>query len=260
MNEIEKNIFGIVIVVAIVAIAIIGYNRGYKSYRTIENIIDEVLESDGTKIIYIEPDNCEECELQRYQLKELVKNNELAYYYINLEKLAKYKVNDVYKRLNLSVDKTKPTIGIYEDGKIKSSLTGVTGINRLYSLLKQYDFVNNNELSLNYITLSSYIERLNQGKMVLAIGNYFVADSNSFEEILWDIASNYQIEINFVYVPDLSKSEGKLFQSKIENFDDTELYVPSLIIVENNKIVDSLVGLKDKDAYVELFKNNGIIN
>lgn len=260
MNDIEKSIFGIVIIIAIVTVAIIGYNRGYKSYREIEKVVDKVLNSDGTQIIYVEPDDCEECNLQRYQMKKLVKDNELAYYYVNLKSLAKYKVNDIYERLGLSIDKTKPTIAIYEDGKIKSSLTGVTGINRLYSLLKQYDLISNKKLSLNYITLSSYIEKVKQEKIIIAIGNYFIADSNSFEEILWSIADKYNVEVNFIYVPDLSQSEGQLFQSKIENFSDTELYVPSLIIVENNNITDSLVGLKDESAYVELFKNNGIIN
>lgn len=259
MNKTEKIAFGIIIALAVLSIFLINFTKGNKEYKVIESIIDEVTNSEGVRMVYLASSDCEECELQKYQMKNLIQNYGLDYYYINLDELSNYKINSIYKKLDLEVSKDVPTIAIYNNGKLTTSLTGITGINRLHSMLVDETILDENELSLNYLTINSYVDKMKTDKLVLALGNYRNVDSNSFEEILWHIVSEYGVEINFIYLSDLTESEGKLFESKIINFDDYNLKIPSLLIIENQKIIDNKIELTEETDYVEFLKENGII-
>ncbi|HPF82552.1 MAG TPA: thioredoxin family protein [Bacilli bacterium] len=259
MSKISKIIFLIIILLGIVMILTINSNKITKRYKNIEKIVENINNSTDLKMVYIASNNCDECKLQSYQLKMLIKEYNIEYYYIDLNKISEARSKNIYEKLDLEVVTKSPTIAIYKDSKLVDSLIGLTGTNKLYKLLENNNIIVNKKLPINYLNLSSYVDILNNEKVIIGMGNYTSSYSNSFEEILFEINDEYDIDINFIYLNDLSESEGNLFESKINNFDEMNLKVPSLIIVENNEITDKIIGLSSKEEYVEFLKNNGII-
>lgn len=259
MDKVNKIFYSIVILVGITIIGVIYFVNQNKEYKVINNIIDRVTSSSNNEVIYISSSNCDECDLQTYQFKLLVDDYNFKYYYINLDKISNFKRKKIFKKIGLENNNFIPTVAIFKDGKLDSSLTGVTGINRLYRLLKDYGFLNDKKLPLNYLNITNYASKLEEEKVILALGSYVVSESNQFEQVLWDINNTYDIDINFLYLADLSESDGKLFEQKIANINEFDMDIPALLIIENGSIKNAIFGLKESEEYVEFLTENDII-
>lgn len=259
MNKVGKFIFFGIVIVCSLLIIFLSFRKQDGEYKVIDNIINEVINSEEPKVVYINPSNCEECNYQTYQMKLLVKNSGLNYYYINLKSLSKNKIKKVYSKLKINDSKNLPTIAVYKDKKLDNSIVGITGINKLFNMLNDHNILNSDKPPINYLNLTTYVDKIEEDNILLAIGSYKDNYSNQVEETLWDIAINYNIDINFIYLYDLTPTEGKLFESKIHNFNDTEVVIPSLLLIRNHKIVDMVDGFKVESDYVEFLQRNGIM-
>lgn len=78
------------------------------------------------------------------------------------------------------------------------------------------------------------------------------------EPIIQNIAYKYDININYLNTDEFKDDD----QEKLVNSDDTftnGFGTPLLLVVSNNKIVDSVDGLTDNAHYTEFFKKYGYI-
>ena len=262
LNKIKKNlmiIFVLVIIIVVVALYAIKADKEAKEYAVINDIVKVALNSEGTNMIYIGGKNCENCDMQAYQMKMFLSEYKISYYYISIDSISDSKARKVLKDLGLDTSIELPTIAIYKDGNISVSQSGLVGTNSLYNLFKNNNLIRDEKLKLNYLTITTYVEKVAEDNVVLALGSMKSEKSIIFEEILWNLATENQLDINFLYTSNLNQSEGKLFESKISNFDDYELAVPSLIVVNNGVIKDALIGLYDAEDYLDFLKENDII-
>lgn len=252
-----KIIYMSIVIISLTLIMFLYFNNKKTEFKNINIIIDEVLKSEESTMLYIVDSNKNDFNSHLHQLKYLVEEHGLKYYYIDVSNLPNYKSKKIYEKLG--VDNSDSIVAIYEDGLLLDYIEGVTGLNRLHRFLKEYNIVNDNKLLLNYLNITSYIEKTEEPKFILALGDYTNEYSNLFEESLFEIVKEYKIDINFIYTCDLNTLEGELFESKIKNFKDFEVKIPSILIIEDSKIVDGIRGIEDKDVIVELLKENGII-
>lgn len=259
MNKIAKYVFWAIMVLCLGTIIFINYQKDKEEYKIVDSIIDKVLNSDEPNVVYIAPSKCEECNLQTYQMKLLVEKYSLDYYYINLENLSASHIKKVFSRLGIEKNTKTSTIAVFKNNELDDYLVGIDSINRLFNMLKKYDILSSDKLPINYLNLSTYVEKIEENQMILAIGSYKDEYSIQVEELLWNIASEYNIDINFIHLINLTQIEGELFESKIVNFDDSEVVVPSLLLIENQSIVDLITGVAEEEEYVEFFRENGII-
>lgn len=230
-----------------------------KEYKTIDGIVDEVLNSTGDIMVYIGGKDCEKCSMQSYQMRLFISEFNLSYYYISLDSISNANAKKVLTKLGLDSSTEIPTIAIYKEGNISVSQSGLVGTKNLYNLLKNNGLINEGDLKLNYLTITNYVEKIEEKSVVLALGSMKSEDSIFFEEYLWEIADKYDININFLYASNLSQLEGDLFESKLLNFNNYDLKIPSLMIIDNGYIRDALVDLYSVDDYVVFLQENGII-
>lgn len=252
--------FVAILVVGIAFIIYLYFSKQNNNIKIINNIIDTVLNSNGSSMIYIAKSDSEDYKAQLQHFKLLVDEYGLNYYYINLDNLSTYKQKDIYKRLGIGNDVYNTITIIYEDGKLKNSIVGITGFSRLYNVLKENDLVVEKELPLSYLNTTNFVDKLDETRIVLGVGSYQSNYSNDFERILWNIKKEYNIEIKFLYLCDLSESEGDLFESKIKNFKEFEIKVPSLMLIENGTLESAVIGLTSEEEYVEFLKEYDIIS
>ena len=258
-----KSVFLIffMIGISIVLIFIAGSNGKKKNeeYETINNIADVALNSTGTIMVYLGGTTCEDCMIQSYQMRLFLSDYDLEYYYINLDGLSNSNTKKILSKLGLSEDINLPTIAIYEDGNLTVSQSGLVGTNSLYNLFKNHNLISDKKLKMNYLSITKYVEKIEEGTFTLAVGSMKSSESIEFEETLWEIVDEYNADFNFIYVSNLNKAEGNLFESKLENFSEYGVSIPSLLLVRNGKIENALIGLFTKEDYVEFLQENGII-
>ena len=78
------------------------------------------------------------------------------------------------------------------------------------------------------------------------------------EPIIQNIAYKYDIDINYLNTDNFSDDDQKKFINSDDTFKNG-YGTPYLMIVANNKIVDSVDGVTDTNHYEEFFKKNGYI-
>ena len=82
------------------------------------------------------------------------------------------------------------------------------------------------------------------------------------EPIVKELVSKYDLVFHYLNTDKLSSKEMDiLYKSDTSLFgkDGSEFGTPTTLVVKNGKVVDSLVGLTQKDAFIEFLKTNGFI-
>lgn len=78
------------------------------------------------------------------------------------------------------------------------------------------------------------------------------------EPILMNFAYKYKLDIYHVNTDNMSESDVNNLNSMGEKFQS--FGTPFLVVVSNDKLVDSLEGLSDMNGYKEFFKKNNFIS
>lgn len=251
-------IFAVLIVLAGVLIIFLYNNK--KNYEEILEQVNNFKSLDGNNMLYvIDLKKCDDCITQKFQYDEMIENNNLEFYYIDVSKLNSKYVKKIYNILGIDTSSTLPIEVIYKDGKLQSSLSGLTGTNRLFNLLKSYDLVTGS-LPINYLPISNFATTIENSKVILALGNYLDVESNKVEKLLWNISKNNSININYLYTINLTESEIYLFESKLLNKEEYIITVPGIYIIDNGVIKGSLINSISEDEYLDFFKEYGIID
>ena len=81
------------------------------------------------------------------------------------------------------------------------------------------------------------------------------------EPIVRNIVYEYGVTVNYLNTDELDDDGQAKFVKSDDYFDEKGGYgTPMLIIVKDDKFVDVLEGLSDKDTVVKFFKDNGLID
>ena len=266
MNKKSNYVFLVIIILLVGGIFTYSLYKNNKNMKVINNIVKTVLNSEDEIMLYIGSSNCDACDIQSYSTSLLLSYYKFNYMYIDFNEIStRSKKLKLLSDLSLDDEEsfTTPTIAIYKNGKIVDKLTGVNSTNKLFDLLNDNNIIKEDKLKANYLSLSSFINKLeSNNKSVVVVSSSVEKNSINLEGILWKIASDYNAEINFLMVNEFSNEELETFESKLDYYRTSEngLISPELLIIENGNIIDSLSNTSSEDEYVDFLKENGIIS
>lgn len=262
MDEKKKMFVLLSIVLCIVLFIIIGsVFEGKKSGKYLDEFYS-ALNGSENKLVMIGRDNCSWCQLFKPTLDFMSDKYDFDYIYVNTNELT----NSVFNKMLKDIDVDSSSFGtpltvVVRDGGVVDSLNGYTDEVDLLDFLKKYEFVSDDaKLTLNYIDYSAYKKVLKSDKTnILVIGQTSCTYCIKAKPILNEVASEYDVTINYLNMTNLSEDESSKFNDSLDYLKDNEWGTPLTLIIKNGKVIDSANGLLDKDGYVELFKKNDII-
>ena len=140
-------------------------------------------------------------------------------------------------------------------------LSSLNCANKIFNTLRNNGIISQEKkLPINYLGYSSFNDLIDKNeKTAVILGAVSSEDSNTADEIFWNIAKTYDADLNYLMLDDLSEQELSSFQSEFSYFADNDLYVPSILIIENKQVVNIISNLQDESKYVAFLTENGII-
>ena len=263
MNENKKMIImGIIIAAIIAIIPITALVTNAKSKNILEEV-NEYIKSDDYEVVYIGRDDCSYCVLFEPEIKLIGGETDMDYLYVNTNQL---KGNDLDKLLeNLEIDESEfgtPYLVITKDGEIVAQNAGFMPEYKLLSYLKEQGVVEEDEtLPLNYVDYEEYSDLINSStKELVVIGQSGCEGCTKARPVLYEVAEEYDVKINYLNASMLTQEEASSFQESLSYFEEKGISTPTLLVVSNGKVLDSLVGFVDVEDYVEFLTDNGFIN
>lgn len=221
--------------------------------------VEELLDS-NYMILYLPYENSDTVLEQNDILSSIARQHSINYEMVNAYLLSETQKENLNSLLKIS--KVKDQIVIFiKDSKIFGSIRGINTRISYLNRLNEIKFINdigNYILNINYNNFEDLLS--SQQKNIIIIGR---DDSKYCEDnikILNDICSEYNIDINYLNV---EKDDSKLFlnvKEKLASIGYNDSYtLPLTIIVENNKLIEYIIGASNKNYYIDIFKENGII-
>lgn len=267
MSKESKIVFSVIIIACLVFILVYSLNKTNKNMKTVNQIVETVLDADTETMLYVGSSDCDACDLQGSQMSLLLENYDFEYYYVDFNEIPTTSAKTKFIKdlgVDTSEDFSTPTILIYKDGKIINQTSGLTSINKIFNALQDNNIISAEDtLPVNYLSLSSFINLTeDNSKQVLMLGSAATEDSNSAQEIIWDIAKENNVKINYLMLNDLSEVEGATFEKTLDFYavDNNAVTTPSMLIIENGQVTNFLADLQDSDTYIDFLKENSIID
>lgn len=262
MNKENKIVFLAILIIGIVSILYMTITQKKTAYNDALEIADNVLMNKGYTLLYVGSGDCEGCRLQEAQIKPLIENYDFGFYYINLEDLSKNNVSDLVLKLKLGEGTfTIPTLLVYKDGEFIDVLSGLSNLETVFSFLKKYSIISEeSELLLNYIDLKEYTKLITSKKTkIIALGSIISEESNESQQALWELASENDVEINYLSIENFSEKELDTLYTSLGYFENNETGIPMILVVKNKQVLDSSLENLDKEGYIEFLKNNNLM-
>ena len=262
MNENKKMmIMGIIVMAIIAIIPLTALFTNAKSKKILEEV-NEYIKSDDYKVVYIGRDDCSYCVLFEPEIKLIKEKTDMDYLYVNTNEL---KNNDLDKLLeNLEIDESDfgtPYLVISKNGEIVNQNAGFMPEYKLLNYLKEEGVVEEEEkLPLNYIEYEEYSNLIaSQNKELIVIGQSGCEGCTKARPVLYELAEEYDVKINYLNASMLNKENAAKFQESLTYFEENGISTPTLLVVSNGKVIDALVGSVSIESYVEFLKENKFI-
>ena len=123
--------------------------------------------------------------------------------------------------------------------------------------------VDEGTVELPQIGITEYITLLNgSDASIVYVARPTCSYCQRQEPIVKEIASEYDLVVHYLNTDELSSSDmDVLFKSDVDLFGEEgkNFGTPTTLIVKGGKIIDSIVGLTEKDSYESFLKTNGFI-
>ena len=115
---------------------------------------------------------------------------------------------------------------------------------------------------LNEIDIDEYLDLKEGSKAsIIYVARPTCHYCQQMEPIVRNIVYEYGVTVNYLNTDELDDDGQAKFVKSDDYFDEKGGYgTPMLIIVKDDKFVDVLEGLSDKDTVVKFFKDNGLID
>lgn len=221
-----------------------------------KKLYNDTLASKEATLIYISFVNNNLVEKNINTFKDLCENYKIKFQFIRGYILAEQQILNYLSQYGYSSMKNGLIIAL-EDGNIKK----VVDMDNLYfddyiDIFQNYDIINSMDDNLNYIDLDTFNSLINDNKKhIIVFGNQKCKYCDSLKYLLGSIVRENKIEVYYIEVADDFNIVDNL---KDISYQGTNTY-PLTIVLENKKILDYVIGLSEKDYYINLFTKDGII-
>jgi len=232
----------------------------------------EYFKSKDAKIIYYASSTCGYCSLQTPIMEQIDKDYDIDYLYIDSSKLTTSDRETVLKELN--IDHATPTTVVVKNGKVVDTQIGyVEGAQMVEFLINSKildkDAVYTPEQYLTMIDYSQYKELIaKEGTYVVTIGQTGCSHCIATKPVLNTIAKDYNIEMNYLNLTNMTESEKNDFYSTLTDIEYNEesfvskgsIGTPLTLIIQNGKVVSYINGEKPTSQYITKLKKVGLIS
>ncbi|MBQ2947128.1 MAG: hypothetical protein IJE04_04695 [Bacilli bacterium] len=221
--------------------------------------VKTILDTDYS-LIYLPYKNTDEIDAQNTMLKDICED-----YEINYKKIDAYLLSSSqHTKLNtlLQISKVEEQIVIFvKNKKIIGSIRGINNKKEYLEKLKDYKFVEEINSLITFINLSEFNNLLNNNeKNIIVIGKDECKYCDSVTTTLNDIAINYDIKINYINVGKLDSDISLQVEEKLMELNYNDGFTtPMVLVVENNKLLNYVIGFASEQYFVDIFTENGII-
>jgi len=221
--------------------------------------VENIFKTEETKFVYISNNkndlNSEHNEL----IKKFCSDNDIEYVYIEGYKLSDIQKINVLKKFNYT-EIHNEFFAIFDEGEEKyateyvpNSYSEYTKIGTNYGILDKTNITSMEKISID--KMKSIIN--SNSKNIILIVSEDCIYCERIKPIITKIAKQNNLKVYYYSVDNKNNNDLKQYLEKIDYKDS--LAFPLLLITENNKVLESIVGLSDKEYYVDKFKEFGVI-
>jgi len=221
--------------------------------------IDNVFKKETTQFVYISNNknsiNSEHNEL----IEKFCSDNNLEYIYIEGYYLSDIQKLNIFKKFNYT-EIHNEFFALIDEGEIKyvteyvpNSYGEYTKIGTDYGVI---DKTIANSMTIVSLNKMKQLIKTNS-KNVILITSDDCMYCEKVKPVIVKIAQNNNLKIYYYKVSSNSLNDLKDYMESIDYKDN--LTFPIVIITENNKVLESIVGLSDKEYYSNKFKEFGVI-
>ena len=260
MSE-SKKMLVVVGAVILLIIGSIGFvYAGSQDSKEIYEQFTADFNGSENKLVYIGSSTCGYCSLLNPSLKDMSSRYDFDYLYIDINEMSSSYVRKVINDLGLTKVGT-PYLAIVANGKVVDTQNGYDDYNVIFEFLQENSLIDEDaDLDLNYIDYETYEKLLaSKDKEVIVIGQTTCGYCVQAKVILNDVASEHEVEINYLDYAKLDEDEKEKFLESLEYFQEEEWGTPIMMIVQNGEIVDMIEQLASEDEYVEFLQENEVI-
>lgn len=265
MNKIYKYVFGCTIAICLVIIFILGITDSGKSQKVVDGIVENVLESSENILLFVGSSECEKCKYQAKEFSILHDMYELGYYYLDLDDIKiTSKKNKILTDLGFNINSgvELPSLAVYKDGKMIDSISGLNGLDDITVFLNKNGIAEINDFPFTFHDISSYQNLMEKKeKKIFVVSTYSNDEAIEFQSIIASIASEYKLNINILYLDDITQDEYNIVYNSNKFFQDYVVDITTIVIFdENNNVLGYSLDVLTKEEYIDILKNASIIN
>lgn len=226
--------------------------------KIIDNVT-ELLETEYT-LIYLPYKNMEDIEKQDKILKDISEDYEINYKKVDAYLLSKNQQNKLNTLLQISEVEDQIVILVRKE-KIIGSIRGINNKKNYLTELKDFSFVEDVSYLITHINLDEFNKLLNNSeKNVIVIGKDDCKYCDEVIETLNDISINYDVKINYINIGEMNSEVSTEIQNKLNELEYNDGFTtPITLIVEDNKLLDYIIGASNEEYFIDIFTENGII-
>ncbi|MDD2435288.1 MAG: thioredoxin family protein [Bacilli bacterium] len=224
------------------------------------NDFDSKLQSSEIEMFYLGSETCSACKVYSPLLKDFKDYYNFDYFYLNADDLRDNDLDYILDKLEISEFSTPYTV-ILKDGEVLDYQKGYMLEEELFGFLQENKIIGDEaKLPINYIDLDDYKQLLNsKNKEIIVYGQVGCGACESVRPIFYEIAKEENVKINYFNLSGLSNEEGEYVLSSLAFLKDNEWGTPLMLVVENNKTIDSVKGAANKEIYLDFLEKNGFI-
>lgn len=231
----------------------------------------EYYESDDVSVIFYSAEGCSFCELQKPILEQIARDYELDYLDLDKMKLSNSQKEKILEKLD--IEDATPTTVVVKNGQVISVQAGYIQGNEYVNFFIKSGILEQGstykpEENITFIDYAKFKElKTSKEPVVVVIGKATCENCTTARPILSNLANAYDIPIHYITLDYISSEDRISLVSDLEElkFDeetfvnDGKLYTPTLLVIEDNEIVDYTIGLGNITSYTKFFKETGVI-
>ena len=261
MNENKRlMIIGIIIILIIAIVPISAIITNTRSEKLLEEVREYVKEENS--VIYIGRDNCSYCVMFEPEIKLVKEYTDLEYLYVDTNKLKASHLEQLLEELEIAEeDFGTPYLVITNEEKIVSQHAGYMSEDQLLEYLKETEVIEKEAtLPLNYINYETYTKMISSNeKQLIVIAQSGCPSCEKAKPIFYELAQEYDVKINYLNASNIATEDAEGFPESLEYFVENGISTPTVLIVSNKKVIDSLEGVTTLENYVEFLEKNSFI-
>ena len=228
--------------------------------EVVKKNFDVALNSKDSIIIYIANNKNESNEKHNKFLSAFCNNYSINYVFIEGYYLSDNQKLSLLKKLNYNEIHDELFV-IVDEGDIKEVDESVSDhLNDYFALASNYGIINTtNSNSIKEVTTKQFTTLVSsKEKYVFFMYSDECVYCDKLKPIIGKIGIQNDIKI---YSINIKENAEKNFETYIKKrgYKEEKITTPLVLISENNKILDYIIGYSDKEIYIDKFKANGVI-